>query len=80
MILTVVNMVQVAFGLTWPYCLRPWRSHLLRWRMETYGVLDAQGQLLHAEEIHPLQFLYFFFRHARPLLRFLWWAARLSRL
>jgi len=71
------RMVWVAWRLAWPNLLAPWRSPLLRWRMETYGIQDAQGRLLHADEITPARFLAFSVRHRRALLRFLRWAALL---
>lgn len=70
-------MIRVALRLVWPYLLAPWRSPLLRWRMETYGVLDEQGRLLHADDITSTQFLRFTCTHRAALWRFLRWAARL---
>jgi hypothetical protein len=72
-----LRMLWIAARLTWPHLLRPWRSPLLRWRMETYGLAGDQGQLLHAEEIRPAHFLQFVGRQWRALMRFLRWAARL---
>ena len=69
------RMAFVALRLTWPYLLTPWRSPLLRWRIETYGLLDEHGQLLHAEEITPARFLAFALHHHRALRQFLRWAA-----
>jgi len=77
MIVTAVKMVGVACRLAWPYLFTPWRSPLLRWRMETYGVLDEQGRLLHADDISPARFFRFTAYHYRSLLAFLRWAARL---
>ena len=71
------RMGLVALRLAGGFLLTPWRSPLLRWRMETYGALDAQGRLLHAEEITPWRFFAFSVRHRRALLRFLRWAASL---
>ncbi len=71
------RMILVALRLTWPYLLTPWRSPLLRWRMETYGVCDTQGRLLHAEEITPTQFFTFLIRERSSLLHFLRWASTL---
>lgn len=71
------RMVRVALCLTWPYILTPWRSPLLRWRIETYGLLDEHGHLLHAEEITLPRFLTFALHQHRPLRRFLRWAATL---
>ena len=69
------RMICVAFRLAWPNLFTPWRSPLLRWRMETYGFLNEQGQLLRADDITPSHFLKFSVRHRRALLRFLRWAA-----
>ena len=71
------RVLRVACRLVWPYLLTPWRSPVLRWRMETYGILDEHGQLLHAEEITPSQFFLFTIRNRRALRRFLRWAASL---
>ena len=71
------RMVWVALQLTWPYMLMPWRSPLLRWRIETYGILDAHGHLLHAREITARDFLTFLMQRRRALFRFLRWAASL---
>ena len=70
-----VRIPLVLFRLTWPYLLTPWRSPLLRWRMETYGLLDARGRLLHAAEITPRQFFRFLRLNGYPLARMLRWAA-----
>ena len=72
-----LRMLLVALRLAWPTLLTPWRSPLLRWRMETYGLLDERGRLLHAEEITPARFFRFLFRHRDALARFLRWAAAL---
>jgi len=71
------RMLLVTLRLAGPFLLMPWRSPLLRWRMETYGVLDPQGRLLHADEITPPRFFAFSIFHRRALLRFLRWAASL---
>ncbi len=73
----VLRMIAIALRLSWPYLLAPWCSPLLRWRMETYGVLDEQGRLLHAEQITFVRFLRFTLSHRGALLRFLRWAALL---
>ena len=67
----------IAFRLAWPDLLTPWRSPLVRWRMETYGALDAEGRLLHAEQITAGDFFRFLRQRGRQLLRFLSWAAQL---
>ena len=69
------RMARVAFRLAWPDLLTPWKSPLLRWRMETYGTRDADGRLLHAHEITPAQCLQFVLRHRAALRQFLRWAA-----
>jgi hypothetical protein len=74
---SLLKMIRIGLRLVWPYLLTPWRSPLLRWRMETYGVLDDQGRLLHADDITRTQFLRFTFTHRTALWRFLRWAARL---
>ena len=71
------RMGVVLVRLAWPHLLTPWRSPLLRWRMETYGVCDARGQLLHAGEITPRTFLTFLIHRRAALLRFARWAAAL---
>ena len=71
------RMFWIALRLAWPHVLTPWRSPLLRWRMETYGVTDASGRLLHAEELTPRRMLAFTVRRRSALLRFLRWAALL---
>ena len=63
--------------LAWPYLLSPWRSPLLRWRMETYGVCDAQGRPLHADDLTLPLMAAFLCRNAAALRRFLRWAASL---
>ena len=70
-----LRMLLIALRLAGPDLLRPWRSPLLRWRMETYGVCDASGRLLRAEEIGRAQCLRFLVASRRPLLGFLRWAA-----
>ena len=71
------RMLVVAIRLSWPNILTPWRSALLRWRMETYGAADEHGRLLHADDLTPSRMLHFALRYRRELLRFLGWAARL---
>lgn len=70
-------MILVALRLAGPYLLTPWRSPLLRWRMETYGVRDERGCLLHADEVTPARFFRFTISHRRALGHFLRWAASL---
>ena len=71
-------MLGVALRLVWPYLLTPWRSPLLRWRMETYGILDAHGVPRSAEEIDAKIFFRFLVVHRRALVHFLRWAAGLD--
>ena len=72
------RMILVALRLAGPDWCRPWRSELLRWRVETYGAQDARGRLLSAGEITPGIFRRFVCRHRQALWRFLAWAAVLS--
>ena len=72
-----MRMSVIALHLVWPYVLRPWRSPLLRWRIETYGVSDAQGSLLHASTLTRTDVVRFFVMHGRSVARFLGWAAAL---
>ncbi len=67
----------VAVRLVWPYLLTPWRSPLLRWRLETFGVLGADGRPLAAAAMTAPVVLRFLVSHPRTLLRFLRWAASL---
>jgi hypothetical protein len=53
------------------YRLRPWRSPLLRWRIETYWGLEA-------DRITTRDFLKFTWTHRGELLRFLRWADRME--
>ena len=70
-------MLRTAFRLAWPDVLMPWRSPLLRWRMETYGVMDEQGRLLHADDLTPARMARFAIQSRSALRRFLQWAASL---
>ena len=72
-----LRMGLVALRLSGPRLFAPWRSPLLRWRIETYGVTDDQGRLLHADDITAVRFVRFLFMRRRALLRFLAWAATL---
>ena len=73
------RMGRVAWRLAWPYLACPWRSSLLRWRMETYGMLDAEGQPLSANAITPRLCVQFLLTRFPQLVRFLRWAAELPR-
>lgn len=72
-----LKMFFVAWRLAWPYVLTPWRSPLLRWRMETYGVTDARGTPLKADEIDAAMFFHFLVMRRADLFRFFRWAASL---
>jgi len=72
-----LRMMGVALRLAWPYLFTPWRSPLLRWRMETYGIMDEQGHLLHADQIGAGCFLRFVLVRRKELSRFLYWSASL---
>jgi len=56
--------------LTRGYRLWPWRSPYLRWRMETYGGLDAN-------DITFTRFWNFVWTERRELVRYLRWAGRM---
>ncbi|HEX9779909.1 MAG TPA: hypothetical protein VGB20_01695 [bacterium] len=75
--MTSIRAVAIALRLAWPHWLMPWRSPLLRWRLETYGIADASGRLLHADEIAPGDFFRFLRLRSRAVWRFLRWAASL---
>ena len=70
-------MIWIALRLTWPYVLTPWRSPLLRWRIETYGLVDDRQQPLSASQMSPRHFVRFCLTRRRELLQFLRWAASL---
>lgn len=72
------RMFIVGFRLVWPYLLTPWRSPLLRWRMETFGICDAHGKPLQASSITPAIFWHFMLTQWTSLLRFVHWASRLN--
>ena len=72
-----LRMFAVALRLAWPDLLTPWRSPLLRWRMETYGLVDAHGHRLHADALTASHFFAFVTAHHQALARFLRWAATL---
>ena len=71
------RMARVAMRLAEPYLLTPWRSPLLRWRIETYGATDAAGRPLHADDLTPRVMFAFALQRRRALLRFLRWATSL---
>lgn len=72
-----LKMFFVAWRLAWPYVLTPWRSPLLRWRMETYGIVGADGTPLGAGQVTANEFCRFVCRNRSALARFLRWAATL---
>jgi len=74
-----MRMIGVAVGVAWPHLVAPWRSSVVRWRLETYGLLDPQGHVLHAEAMTAAHVVRFAIRERRALLRFLHWAACLGR-
>ena len=63
-------MIRMLWRLTRGYRLRPWRSPYLRWRMETYGGLDAN-------DITFRRFWNFVWTERRELVRYLRWAGRM---
>jgi hypothetical protein len=64
-------MLRFLWRATRGYRLRPWRSPLLRWRMETYWGTPA-------EEIGFGDFWRFVWGHREDLTRFLRWAERME--
>jgi hypothetical protein len=54
------------------YRLRPWRSPYLKWRIETYSGIEAG-------RITCRQFWEFTWKRRRELLRYLHWAAEMSK-
>lgn len=81
--MTALRAAWVAVRLLWPHVLTPWRSPLIRWRIETYGITAAgdspdgrrDGRLLHADELTAADFFRFTRLRRRALARFLRWAA-----
>ena len=74
-----LRMVAVAIRLAGPHALMPWRSPLVRWRMETYGFLTRDGRVAHADEVTPAAFFNFVWANRRQFASFLQWAAQLER-
>ncbi len=70
-----LRSLRLIVRLAWPHVLAPWRSPLVRWRMETYGVTDEQGRLLTAASIDRGVFIRFILLRRVALGRFLRWAA-----
>ena len=65
-------MFHLLWQLTRGYRLWPWRSPYLRWRMETYGGLDAN-------DITFTRFWNFVWTERRELVRYLRWAGRMRK-
>lgn len=63
-------MFYLLWQLTRGYRLWPWRSPYLRWRVETYGGLDAN-------DITFTRFWNFVWTERRELVRYLRWAGRM---
>ena len=63
-------MFYLLWQLTRGYRLWPWRSPYLRWRMETYGGLDAN-------DITFTRFWNSVWTERRELVRYLRWAGRM---
>ena len=72
-----LRMLWVALRLSWPHPFAPWRSPLLRWRIETYGLRGADGRMLAGQSIDRRTFIRFCLTERRALLKFLRWAAEL---
>jgi len=64
-------MLRAMWRLSKGYRLCPWRSPYLRWRIETYCGLHADG-------ISPGAFWGFTWRKRRELMRFLRWADKMD--
>ncbi len=75
--MTWLKMLITLIRLTGFNLMTPWRSPLLRWRLETYGVTDEQGNLLRASDLTASQFLSFTFHRRKEFLRFLRWASQI---
>ena len=73
------RIIAAAVRLAGPHLLAPWRSPVLRWRMETYGVLDAAGRPMTAQAITAKDFFRFAGSNRLALWRFLRWAAVLEQ-
>jgi hypothetical protein len=64
-------MIGALWRLTRGYRLHPWDSPYLRWRIETYWGVEAEG-------LSPRQVRRFIREHRGELLRFLRWADRMQ--
>ena len=65
-------MIGLLWRLSQGHLLRPWKSPLLRWRIETYWGL-------HADRMTDAEFRKFVWQHRGELLRFLRWAGRMRQ-
>ena len=68
----MLGAVRFAWNATRGSRLRPWRSPLLRWRLETYSGMKA-------EEIGLREMLRFAWRERAQLLRYVAWTERMRR-
>jgi len=66
-------MIRTLWRITRGYRLTPWKSPYLRWRLETYWGMHAEG-------IRFADFWNFTWTHWRDFVRYLCWSARYSRL
>ena len=64
------RVLRIAWRLSKGYRLRPWTSPYLRWRLETYSGLHAEG-------ITARDFFRFTWQRRWDLLHFLHWAAEM---
>jgi hypothetical protein len=64
-------MLRFLWRATRGYRLSPWRSPLLRWRMETYWGTAA-------DQIGFVDFWRFVWQHREDLARFMKWAERME--
>jgi hypothetical protein len=65
-------MLSLLWRRTRGYCLRPWRSPYLGWRVETYWGVPA-------ETIAPTDFWRFAWRQRRRLAGYLRWAGKMRQ-
>jgi len=66
----LLQPLRFAWTATRGHRFRPWRSPLLRWRIETYSGIPA-------EDVTLTVFVRFCWRERRDLLRFLAWSAQM---
>lgn len=67
-----METLAVLWDLSRGYRLRPWASPYLRWRIETYWGIPAEG-------LQAREFLAFSWEHRAELWRYVQWAARQRR-